>query len=106
MRRTSQFTVNYLISKDTSEVMLDMTFGEINYHEWNGAGTRLGDAADVPGPVRALLNEAKTATIFIRVRPADLTVTFGGARELVNQPVDAYYAAADRDDPLAGANQQ
>lgn len=97
MQRTSQFTVDYLISKDTSDVMLDMTFGEFNYHEWNGPGAQKGDAANVPGPVREMLNRIKTATIFVRVHPGDLTVTMGGARELAYSAVDAYYAAADRE---------
>lgn len=50
--------------------MLDMTFGEFNYHEWNGPGAEKGDAADLPGPVREML-------------------AYSG--------VDAYYAAADRE---------
>lgn len=96
MRRYSRFTVDYLISEDTSDVMLDMTFGDFDFHEWNGAGAQTGDAASVPGPVREILNQIKAASIFVRVRRKDHTVTMGGAQELANSAVDAYYAAADR----------
>src|SRR5882762_4589118 len=34
--RASRFTVNYLISKDSNEVMMEMTFDSIDYHELNG----------------------------------------------------------------------
>lgn len=47
MQRTSRFTVDYLINKDSNDFMLDMTFGEFNYHEWNGAGTQNGDVAEI-----------------------------------------------------------
>ena len=101
LQRTSQFTVDYLISKDRGDIVLDMTFGESNYHEWNVPATQNGNAADVPGPVYEMLNRIKTATIFVRVRPVDLTVTMGGARELAYSGVDAYYAAADREQARA-----
>lgn len=96
MRRSSRFSIEYLTSKDTSDIMLDMTFGDFEYHEWNGAGSQSGDAANMPGPVRAMLNQIKTAGIFVRVRRKDQTVTFGGAQELASSAVEPYYAAADR----------
>lgn len=96
MQRSSRFIVDYLTSKDTSDIMLDMTFSDFDYHEWNGAGSQSGDAADVPGPVRAILNQIKSAGIFVRVRRKDQTVTMVGAEELANSAVDPYYAAADR----------
>lgn len=96
MQRSSRFTIDYLISKDSSDVMLDMTFGDFDFHEWNGAGAPMGDAASVPGPVREILNQLKAAGIFVRVRRKDQTVTMGGAQELANSAVDAYYAGADR----------
>lgn len=93
---TSRFTVNYLISKDSNDVVLEITFDKIDYHEVNGAGVHEVDAANTPGPVREILKQMKTADFFARVRPADLTLTLGGVQELVNTVTDAYYSEANR----------
>lgn len=96
VHRTTRFAVDYLISKDSDEIMMDMTFGGIEYHERKGLGVQAVDAADEPGPMRELLKRMKTTTIFGRVRPASSLVTMSGAQELVNSVMDSYYVAADR----------
>jgi len=96
VHRTSRFTVDYLISKDSTEVMMDMTYNGIEYHERKGLGAQAVDAANEPGPMRELLNSMKTTTVFGRVRPASSLVTMSGSQELVNSVVDPYYAKADR----------
>jgi hypothetical protein len=94
MHRSSRFTVNYLISKDSNEVMLEMTFDGIDYYERNSHGGVEVDLANEPGPTRDLLNRMKTATMFVRVRPAGPFVTISGAQELVDAAMDSYYVEA------------
>lgn len=96
VHRASRFTVDYLISKDSTGIMMDMTYKEVAYHERKGLGAQAVDAANEAGPMRELLNNLKTTTIFGRVRRAGWGVTMSGAQELVNSVVDPYYAEADR----------
>jgi hypothetical protein len=76
--------------------MMEMTFDGIDYHEKNDFVSQEADIADVPGPVRDLLNRMKRATIYVRVRPVGQVVTISGFQELVNTAMDAYFAEADR----------
>ena len=96
VQRTSRFTVNYLISNDSNEFLMEMTFPGIEYREWQGPRVREIYASDKSGPVKALGNVLKADTLYARIRKADQGITAGGAIELVNSVVDSYYAETDR----------
>ena len=94
--RTSRFSVNYLISKDSNEFILEMTFEGINYQEKNDPDIRKTNAADALQLIRDdLLNRMKGGTFYVRVRPAGQLITTGGVQELVNAAMKSYYAKAD-----------
>ena len=92
--RMSQFTVHYLITRDSDEFLMEMTFDTIEYHE-NDPGTGGVDAATTE-PVRDLINQMKTTTIFGHVRPSKQLITTGGGQEMVNNVVNSYYAADNK----------
>ena len=94
IHRTSRFTVHFLITRDSDEFLLEMTFDTIEYHE-NDPSARGVDAATTE-PVRDLINQVKTTTIFGRVRPSKQMITTGGAQEMVNNVVNSYYAADNK----------
>ena len=96
MHRTSRFSVNYLISKDSNEFILEMTFEGINYQEKHDPNIRKTDTADTLQLIRDnLLNEMKGGTFFVRVRPVGQLISTGGVQELVNAVMKSYYAEAD-----------
>jgi hypothetical protein len=89
-----QFTVDYLITKDSDEFVLEMTFDTIDYH---GRDSRTGEAdAAAAAPIHDLLKQMKTSTIFGRVRPSDQDITLGWTHAVINPVMNAYYSEADR----------
>jgi hypothetical protein len=96
MRRSSRFTVDYLVSQDPKDIMFDLTYGDVDYHEWKGTIKQTGNDTALPGPVHAMLNGLKTAGIFVRLRRADHGITMSGIQEFANSVVAPYYAEADQ----------
>jgi hypothetical protein len=94
IQRSWQFTVDYLITRDSDEFVLEMTFDTIDFHE-RDSRTGEADAATVP-PVPDLLNQMKTSTIFGRVRPSNQLITLGWTHEVIAPVMNAYFAEADR----------
>ena len=94
--RTSQVTANFSISKDSNDIVLEVTFDKIDFHQKNGLGGQEVDIAEGPGVVRELLQKMKTADFFARVHPKDLTLTVSGVQELVNTTMESYYSEADQ----------
>ena len=94
VQSTWQFTVDYLITKDSDEFVFEMTFDTIDYH---GRDSRTGeaDAADA-APIPDLLKQMKTSTIFGRVRPSNQMITLGWTYAVIDPVMDAYYREADR----------
>jgi len=83
-----------LITRDSDEFILEMTFDTIDFLE-RDSRTGEADAAAVP-PVPDLLNQMKTSTIFGRVRPSNQMITLGWTHEVIAPVMNAYFAEADR----------
>jgi hypothetical protein len=95
----SAMTVNYGVSKDQGEFVLEMTFSKIHYVQRDGNTVKDIDATGAAGasdPMKQLLAAFKAASIFARVHPADYTVAFSGGIEVVDPVVKRNYAEADQ----------
>ncbi len=94
--------VNYQISKDSDEFVLEMTFDKIHFYEWNGDAVTDVDASNAHSgrsasePMSQLLTALKTVSIFARVHPTDFTIGYSGGLETVNPIVERNYAQADK----------
>jgi hypothetical protein len=95
----SAMTVNYGVSKDQGEFVLEMTFQKIHLYQKEGNVVMDADATQAAGasdPTRQLLAAFKAATIFARVHLSDYTVAFSGGVEVVDPMVKRNYAEADQ----------
>jgi hypothetical protein len=95
----SAMAVNYGVSKDHGEFVLEMTFQKIHFYQKDGNVVMDADATQAAGasdPTRQVLAAFKAATIFARVHRADYTVAFSGGVEVVDPIVDRNYAEADQ----------
>jgi len=99
MSTKSEMAVNYGISRDSDELVLEMNYEKIHIYEREGDSVADIVATGAPGasdPKSRLLAELKAATIFARVHPADFTVAFSGGLEVIDRFVERNYAESDK----------
>jgi len=95
VQRSSRFTVNYFISHDSNDVLIEMTFGGLDYRERSDVGGQMMEITLAPG-FDALLNRMRTATIFARLHPDGSIAQTSGAQEIVDSIMGALYGEAEQ----------
>jgi len=93
-RRKAEIGVNYRISRDSSDIILQMNYDNIHIYTKNGDVVTELDAGDAPGSPDAgsqLLSGLKAASIVARVSPGGTIRSVTGYQQVINKVLETNY---------------